>query len=149
VAAVAEFGMDLQIYCAVTGDLEKYIVLDWEPDGPPGLGLLALDDRIGPTLALAGRRDGAVGCWDLGTEAAYCPPLTGYPGTLTGARLGRRRDRPAAALLTDIGVSLYDLQSRSWVCHVGLGTQVHDVAFAPQGELAVVSAVGPMVVQIL
>lgn len=40
-------------------------------------------------------------------------------------------------------------QNRSWVCHAGLGAQVHDVAFAPGGELAVVSAIGPMVVQIM
>lgn len=88
-------------------------------------------------------------CYDLATEAPYCPPLTGYPGALTGARLGRWKDRPAVALLTDVGVSVYDLQDGSWVCHVRLGAQAHDVAFGPQGELAVVSAIGPMVVQIM
>ncbi|MGI5233219.1 hypothetical protein [Actinoallomurus sp. CA-142502] len=144
VAAVAEFATDLRIHCAVTGDLETYDVLEGEPHGP---GLLAVDDRAGPTLAVVARRDGAVWCWDLTTEAAYCPPLTGCPGAPNGARLGRWRDRPVAALLTDTGVSLYDLRDRSWIGHVGLGAKAHDVAFAPRGELVIVSAHGTLVVR--
>ncbi|GLY91111.1 hypothetical protein [Actinoallomurus iriomotensis] len=68
-------------------------------------------------------------------------------GAWAVATAGRWRDRPAAALLTDIGVSLYDLRDRSWIGHVGLGAKAHDVAFAPRGELVIVSAHGTLVVR--
>jgi hypothetical protein len=68
---------------------------------------------------------------------------------VAGRRDGRRwRDPPAVAVLTDIGVSLYDLQDRSWAGRVDLGAQAYDVAFASQGELAIVSARGTLVVQL-
>jgi hypothetical protein len=137
----------LYVYDAATEFLEKVIPL--MDEGRPRRGLLTVDDQAGPSLVLIGWDDGSVRCYDLATEAAYCPPLTGYPGALGGARLGRWRDRPTVAVLTDIGVSLYDLQDRSWAGHVYLGAPAYDVAFAPQGKLAIVSGHGTLAVQIM
>ncbi|GLY91106.1 hypothetical protein [Actinoallomurus iriomotensis] len=146
VAGTLDYFNNLHISDAATDFPERLIPL--EEEGQSWLELLTVDDRAGPALALVLWPDGSVRCYDLAAEAPYCPPLTGCPGVPSGARLGRWRDRPAAALLTDVGVSLYDLQDRSWAGHVDLGAQAYDVAFAPQGELAIVSARGTLVVQL-
>lgn len=144
-------GILLHVHCAVTGDLSTQLVL-LEPHGD----LLVLDDRAGPPLALIGdpigyppaTPHGTIWCYDLDSGDAYCPPLTGYPGTLTGARLGRWRDGPVAAIVTSTGVSLYALSGQRWTRHLDLGMAVHDVACVAPNQLAIVSAAGPLVLEV-
>jgi hypothetical protein len=91
----------ITLYCALTGDpgsdLDQQIVVVEATDQDPGLPwLVAVDDRAGPDLAVLALSTGAVWLYDLAAEEPYRAPLSGYPGVLTGARLGRwrpRRDR--------------------------------------------------------
>lgn len=149
VAAMAD-DWCLYVHSGATGDREATIVLhdDWSQDGHR-FGLLTIDDSAGPTLALIGQNDGAVYCYEPAAEDLYCPPLSGYSGTLAGARLGRWRDHPTAALLTNTGISLYNLQAPDRTCHIDLDLPVHDIAFTANDRIALVTASGPMLIEIL
>jgi len=149
VVAVAEWAL-LWLYSPVDGDTDDLVTL--ENDCPRrctcGPELFAVDDGAGPPLAVVRQHEGAVWCYDLGTQNPVGPPLTGYPGTATAARLGRLRNRPVVALLTTAGIALHDLSTRRWICHIEAGAKVHDVAFAPPDTIAAVTANGPLVIQI-
>lgn len=153
---VDELGLDLR--CAVTGDPDaepsRNFYLDeigW-CDCPARIGqcpkLLAVDDRAGHDLALVARHDNVVGCYDVSTGQLRCPLLTGLQGELLSARLGRIGNRPVAALLLDHGVSLYDLDAGTRLTHLDLGVRPLDLAFGPQGRLAIATDSGPLAVQL-
>jgi hypothetical protein len=142
---IDELGLDVR--CAVTGDqdaapsLHFYLDEFGACDCPTRIGqcpaLLAVDDRAGADLALVARHNGDVGCYDVHTGQLRVPLLTGHEGELLGARLGRIRHRPVAALLLDHGVSLYDLDAGGRLSHVELGVRPLDLAFGPPGRLAI------------
>ncbi|MGY2032223.1 hypothetical protein [Nocardia gipuzkoensis] len=117
--------------------------------------LVALDDAAGPSLAVIREHDSVVRCYtgtaDLGNNemlAPYGAPIMGAPGRVIGGRLGRWRSRPALALRTEAGVSLWNLADNEWVCHVPITDSVHDVAFAPDGSLAAIAESGPLVIDV-
>ncbi|MCP3802004.1 hypothetical protein NLX83_22315 [Allokutzneria sp. A3M-2-11 16] len=140
--AAAVDGALLHVRCAVTGAPQALIRLPTPP-----VGVLAVDDRAGPTLILLGAPTGVV-CYDLAAEAVHRPQLSGYHGKRVGARLGRWRGRPVAAVLTDSGLSLYDLSaSPGRGHHLDVRATVHDVAFTEHGRMAVATSVGPMLIE--
>ncbi|HET7013192.1 MAG TPA: hypothetical protein VFI65_04745 [Streptosporangiaceae bacterium] len=153
---IDELGLDLR--CAVTGDPDAepsrnfYLDEFGACDCPARIGqcprLLTVDDRAGDDLALVARHNNDVGCYDVHTGQLRGPVLTGHEGELLGARLGRIRDRPVAVLLLDHGVSLYDIDQARWLAHLDLGARPLDLAFGPDGRLAIATGSGALVGQL-
>ena len=83
-----------------------------------------------------------MGCYDVTTGQLHGSLLTGHEGELLGARLGRVKARPVAALLLDHGVSLYDLDAGGQPQHIELGARAFDLAFGPDGLLAIATDSG-------
>jgi hypothetical protein len=155
-ALTDEFMLDLR--CAVTGDqdaaLGRSFYLDefGACDCPARIGqcprLLTVDDRAGQDLALVARHNGDVGCYDVNAGRLQSPLLTGHEGELLGARLGRVKARPVAALLLDHGISLYDLDAGGQSKHIDLGARAFDLAFGPDGLLAIATDSGVLAGQL-
>ncbi|MEV5833309.1 hypothetical protein [Nocardia sp. NPDC052112] len=117
--------------------------------------VLVFDDAAGPSLVVSREHAGAVWCYGASATSApdadfvpFSGPIADYPGKVVGARLGRWRDVPVLALRTDVGISLWDLESDEWVCHIPVPARVHDIAFGRDGTLAAIAETGPLLIDI-
>ncbi|MVU76846.1 hypothetical protein GPX89_06245 [Nocardia sp. ET3-3] len=117
--------------------------------------LLAVTDVEELSLVVTREHGGLVQCYaapitaDPDTEPQpYGAPMTDVPGTVHGARPGYWRALPAVVLWTDAGISLRDLATDRWICHVPLASRVHDVAITSDGALAAITEHGPRLIEI-